>query len=343
MLESNELVSICIPVYNGSQYIGETINSLLRQTYNNVEIIVSDNASTDNTIDIVKKISLIDSRIICLESIRNEGFSTNVRKCVNAANSEIICIYHADDIYSPKIIERQLAVLNSVEQPAAVFVKPRILESNKIIVTKPNVYDNFMHGDGFREDENVFVGGLESYIPIILEYGNIFVCPSLMTKKKIFLSLGGYKDDYPSNEDLALWIEYLSHAYKLAILDEYLIDYRKSKIHASYLWSKKIECPIEYIVIEEKLFPIIGQVREELLQSYKRRKSIALLNKAFLALSTFKIKRSIKMLSYSKITYKFRIKEKWFYIQNNLLFGYLLSKIVLPILKKIKKLLGLYR
>ncbi len=57
------LVSVCVLSYNYGKYIEETIRSLMNQTYKNLEIIVSDNASTDNTKEIVEKLSRIDNRI----------------------------------------------------------------------------------------------------------------------------------------------------------------------------------------------------------------------------------------------------------------------------------------
>ena len=59
-MQNLPLVSICIPVYNGANYIDETINCCINQSYKNIEVIVSDNCSTDNTVELIKKYNIIN-------------------------------------------------------------------------------------------------------------------------------------------------------------------------------------------------------------------------------------------------------------------------------------------
>ena len=114
-------VSICIPVYNGGKYIAETLQSLIAQTYSNIEIIVSDNASTDNTGDIVRSFCAQDARIKYYRNDSNIGYCSNIQKVVNTALSDTIAIYHADDIYEPQIIEQEFSVLKNHPEIDGVF------------------------------------------------------------------------------------------------------------------------------------------------------------------------------------------------------------------------------
>jgi len=95
--------SICIPNYNYGQYLGETIQSVLDQTYQNFEIIVSDNASTDNSVDVVK--SFKDERIHLIQNKYNIGYSGNVDKATSPATGDFMILQLADDMLKPDALE----------------------------------------------------------------------------------------------------------------------------------------------------------------------------------------------------------------------------------------------
>jgi len=100
---SSPLFSICIPNYNYGQYLGETIQSVLNQTYQNFEIIVSDNASTDNSVDVVK--SFKDERIHLIQNKYNIGYSGNVDKATSSANGDFMILQLSDDMLKPDALE----------------------------------------------------------------------------------------------------------------------------------------------------------------------------------------------------------------------------------------------
>ena len=103
--------SICIPNYNYGDYIGETIQSVLNQSYQNFEIIVADNASTDNSVDVVK--SFKDDRIRLIQNEINIGFSPNLQKATMYANGDFINLLSSDDLMKPNALETtQLQLIN---------------------------------------------------------------------------------------------------------------------------------------------------------------------------------------------------------------------------------------
>lgn len=104
----NPLVSICIPTYNGQEFILEVLNSALNQTYRPIEIIVSDDESTDDTLNIIKNGSIDSDINIAVYSHTPQGIGANWNHCVSKAKGEYIKLLFQDDIIAPNCIEEMI-------------------------------------------------------------------------------------------------------------------------------------------------------------------------------------------------------------------------------------------
>ncbi|MEG4838670.1 glycosyltransferase, partial [Microcoleus sp. B9-D4] len=131
------LVSICIPTYNGAAFIGEAIQSALAQTYPNIELIISDDGSTDETVAIAQSFqsqTSVDFRIILH---RNYGLSQNWNFCISQAKGQYIKFLFQDDLLAPECIEKMVALAQKHPEIGMVF-SPRGItiadnESNPIL------------------------------------------------------------------------------------------------------------------------------------------------------------------------------------------------------------------
>ena len=104
------LVSICIPAYNGAKYLAQCLQSAQVQTWSNVEIIVVDDGSTDDTAAIAQASAASDPRIRVLRNDRNLGLVGNWNRCVELARGEWIKYLFQDDWLEPECVETMLAV-----------------------------------------------------------------------------------------------------------------------------------------------------------------------------------------------------------------------------------------
>ncbi|MFA6435937.1 MAG: glycosyltransferase family 2 protein, partial [Candidatus Gracilibacteria bacterium] len=102
------LVSIGVPTYNRSRFLREAIDSVLNQTYTNFELIISDNASTDDTERLCKEYSNKDKRIKYFRQKENIGIDANFYFVLNEAHGEYFAWLPDDDLYSPQFIEKLL-------------------------------------------------------------------------------------------------------------------------------------------------------------------------------------------------------------------------------------------
>ena len=107
MTSTNPKVSVIILSFNQSEYIDEAIKSVLNQTYQNLEIIISDNGSTDSTQEIILSY-MNDPRIIFLDHKENLSISLRQNQAANIATGEFISLLYADDYYLPSKIEHQV-------------------------------------------------------------------------------------------------------------------------------------------------------------------------------------------------------------------------------------------
>lgn len=108
---SGQKVSILIPVYNRERYIQEALRSALSQTYENTEIVLVDNASTDGTWDVACQIAALDARIKVFRNAENIGPVRNWLKCVEYATGDYIKILWSDDLLHPEFLEKTLPCL----------------------------------------------------------------------------------------------------------------------------------------------------------------------------------------------------------------------------------------
>ncbi|MEZ5341266.1 MAG: glycosyltransferase family A protein [Acidimicrobiales bacterium] len=128
------LVSIGIPVYNGADYIAETLDSIVAQTHRNLEVIVCDNCSTDRTPDIVREYAAKDARITLLVNQANLGAAGNFNRALHEATAEYFTWLSADDAWQPTYVERAVEVLEARPEVVAVYSHAtRINERSEVI------------------------------------------------------------------------------------------------------------------------------------------------------------------------------------------------------------------
>lgn len=107
----NELVSVIMPSYNTAEYIKQSIQSVIDQTYTNWELIIVDDCSTDNTDEIVKSID--DGRIIYLKNKKNSGAAVSRNRALKEAKGKWIAFLDSDDLWLPEKLEKQLHFMKS--------------------------------------------------------------------------------------------------------------------------------------------------------------------------------------------------------------------------------------
>lgn len=149
-----KLVSILIPVYNREKLIKETVLSALSQSYENFEVIIVDNQSTDDTWSILKQLSLQDKRIKIFQNEINIGPVKNWMRCINEAQGVYGKILWSDDLIAPDFIEKTIPFL---ENNNIGFVFTSTIVFNNIDETKTSLYTI---GSTGSYDSEIYIQGI---------------------------------------------------------------------------------------------------------------------------------------------------------------------------------------
>lgn len=198
------LVTVILPVYNTEKYIEQAINSICRQTYTNMEILVIDDASTDKTLSIVKGLSLQDLRIICIEKDKNTGYTQSLNMGLELAKGVFIARMDADDKAHPERIAKQVSYMNQHPECVMCGTAYQLMHNGHLQIPP------LKHSEIMTE----------------LLYGNVFCHPSVMMRKSTLQTHSlKYDPTMEPSEDYALWTA-LSKYGNLANLPESLLEYR---------------------------------------------------------------------------------------------------------------------
>jgi len=191
-----------MPVYNCELYIKEAIDSILNQTFDDFEFLIIDDASTDETVTIIKTYS--DSRIQLIEKEKNSGYTNSLNYGLSIAKGEYIARMDGDDISLPERFKKQVDFLE---------INPDIVVCGTLISI---IGQNYLRPRPEYHDE----------IKVNLLFGNCIAHPSVMFRSSIFQSFNlSYDISREPAEDFALWVK-LSNYGGLHNLQECLLQYR---------------------------------------------------------------------------------------------------------------------
>lgn len=215
------LVSIIVITYNSSKYVLETLESAKAQTYQNIELIISDDCSADNTIEIcnkwVKENSQRFSRIDIVTSNHNTGIPANCNRGANSAKGEWVKIIAGDDMLLLNCIETNINFINSTKADL-VFSKLRKNYGDKVEETNPNLENKYVRFSNLKS-KNQMKLYLSSFFSFSLP------APTFFIKTDVIKAVAGFDERFALYEDRPFIIKTLLNNYKWFFLNEHTIDY----------------------------------------------------------------------------------------------------------------------
>lgn len=186
-------VSICIPTYNNAEHISGTIKSILAQTYKNFELVIVDDNSRDNTVEVIR--SFNDERIKLYQNSKNLGMSGNWNRCVELCQGEYIKLICADDILVKDCIETELKEMQKNEGLSMVISDSTLIDDD---YKKVGLFPRYPKA-GCIQGKKIAKKALI--------YINYFGMPcAVMFRKDCFQKIGGFDSFYHYILDFDLWV-----------------------------------------------------------------------------------------------------------------------------------------
>jgi len=201
----NPELSIVLPVFDRERYIGETLKSLINQTYRDFELIIVDDASTDASLQIAR--SFDDPRIRIITNDRNRGIAFSRNRGLQEASGRFVAPFDSDDIALPDKFRKQTDFLKQYPEFGMVGSWARMIDENGRLLRR-----------------NWKLNAKPERIPAIMLFRNYFVQSSVVIRSEA-IPAGGYVENFDLGEDYRMWIE-IAEKYKTYNLPEYLILYR---------------------------------------------------------------------------------------------------------------------
>ncbi|KYC39316.1 glycosyl transferase family A [Scytonema hofmannii PCC 7110] len=198
-------ISVVIPAYNSMQYLPETLESVLQQTFTDFEVLIINDGSSDNIIQWASEIT--DPRVKLI-SQKNQGVSVARNTGIAQSQGEYIAFLDADDLWEQTKLEKQVRYLDENPEVGLVHTSMALVDRNG--KSTGRVMTSVAEGEVWKE----------------LVESNKIACSSVMVRRRCLEKVGGFEPNLHFAEDWDLWIRISSH-YSFAVLKEPLYYYRQ--------------------------------------------------------------------------------------------------------------------
>jgi|26BtaG_2_1085354.scaffolds.fasta_scaffold00481_4 alpha-1,3-rhamnosyltransferase len=220
-MNSNPLVSIVVITYNSSKYVLETLESAKAQTYQNIELIVTDDGSTDRTIEICEKwLAENKDRFVRTELItieKNTGIPANCNRGVKASQGEWVKLIAGDDVLVYDLLEKYIAY--TLTNSETKFIHSNV---ERLIKNKPNELEN-KNKYYFNQPNTTS----QEQFEILLRINPIYAATTFI-HKDIFINHGYFDEKFKLWEDRPMWLKLTKNGVKLDFLNITSVRYRVS-------------------------------------------------------------------------------------------------------------------
>lgn len=232
MAVKEELVSVIMPVYNTEKYVGMAMESVMHQTYKNVELVVVDDGSTDNTLDMIRQYADVwQGRIRFSAREKNGGTAAALNDAIELAEGDYICWLSADDFYCEDMVESEVDFLRRNTGCSAVFSRCAFIDENS----------RFLGEQDYTYNKDFIANGMEGIIARLL-VGNFWNGCSVLAKAECFKKGERFNVAYKGAQDYDFWLR-MAADYDIGYLDKVNV---LSRVHGEQ-GSRKINCRVDEI------------------------------------------------------------------------------------------------
>ena len=229
MQNNSDLVSVVMSAYNSESSIAESIESILNQSYQNIEFLIIDDCSTDRTADVIESYLEKNKNIKFTKNKTNLGLTKSLNILIKKSSGQYIARQDADDISLHHRVQEQM----------------QILKSNNL---------DFCTTRAIIKDSMKLIPGVSSFLPkkIVLKFKNPFIHGTLLAKKTAINEIGNYDENFIYAQDYKLFYDLLKYNYnfKVILKPQYILNIKNNISE-----NKKIEQNYFADCVRKKIIP----------------------------------------------------------------------------------------
>lgn len=216
---ADPIVTVLMTVYNGGEYLKESIRSVLSQTFKDFEFLIINDCSTDNSVEIIE--SFNDERIIIHHNEKNMGQTMSLNVGLKLAGGKYIARMDADDIALPIWLEKLVSFAESHREYVAVSAAAAVMNETgkfKKVLRTPTTFEGVIF--------HIFFGNAINHV------GSLF-------NKEIVLKNGGYNEEFKVAQDYELWSSLIRDTHRFINIPDVLVAVRVHESSLGYIEEKK--------------------------------------------------------------------------------------------------------
>jgi len=248
------LVSVCLPVYNGERYLHESIQSVLRQSYTNFELLICDDGSTDSSPEICAQYALEDKRIRFWRNDTNRGLFANYNICMTQARGGLIKPFAQDDLLHPDMLARAVAVFDAHEKVSLVSVGRRWIDHEGVDISR---HVRSPRADKFVPANRPIPGSI--VIRKALSPVTNFIGEPVSVIFRAAANGSGFDEELAHVGDLEYWIRLLRNGYYYFESEE-LCVYRSHPDSQTCKNWENFSISTDFLKLGDKFGPVLDEV-----------------------------------------------------------------------------------
>ncbi|NOJ73713.1 glycosyltransferase [Paenibacillus alvei] len=293
-MKADPIVSIIIPSYNHGKYIGQAIESVLNQTYKDFELIIVDDCSPDNSVDIIKQYS--DNRIKLFVNEKNEGAVYTTNRAIKLTSGKYIALLNSDDLWESNKLEMQVNFIESNQDIDAVFSNAKFINESQKELKKIE----YFWADVFEKDNRTSAEWLRYFFFNF----NCLCHPSILIKREIYDRTNLYDPSLRQLPDFKMWVNLLK-SINIHVLPEKMVIFRvldNGENASADTSANRIRTRNEIFLIMKDFFNDMS------VETFKEGFGDLIINKDFSSMEQFMCEQAFMYLKMdSEVTYLYKL------------------------------------
>lgn len=248
---ANPTVSVLVKAYNHAAYIGRTIESVLEQSFQDFEIVVTDDGSTDGTAAAVARYN--DPRIRMDVLPENRGISGAMNATIARAKGRYLAILNSDDWALPNRLKQQVEFLEANPHVSLVFGMPRTVDETG--QPRQSFFD-------FEQSLRLEAASPNTWLKHFFEAGNCLCAPTAMIRSEVYKNVGLYDVRLTNLQDFDMWIRICMANFEIRILPEFMTAFRIRDADAN-MSAPKTENVLRHVFENSKILRQFAEISPE--------------------------------------------------------------------------------